>query len=181
MLNGDVDNFADLKATEALRIPAEITTDAKVIPTLMSRHLTAGTDAVEAFRRTVDVLEGSVAIGASVSGLPGDLLLALRGSGQALYVGLAEDAFLVASEPYGLVEETAIYVRMDGETPADADQPQRHAGARSSGSGAPRPAGSRASNGSRTTAPPSRSPPPSRPPPRSRRETSTAATPRTSC
>ncbi len=65
-LNGDVDNFADLKATEALRIPAEITTDAKVIPTLVSRHLAAGTEAVEAFRRTVDVLEGSVAIGASI-------------------------------------------------------------------------------------------------------------------
>ena len=36
---------------------------------------------------------------------PADLLLALRGSGQALYVGLADDAYLVASEPYGLVEE----------------------------------------------------------------------------
>ena len=32
---------------------------------------------------------------------PTELLLALRGSGQALYVGLAEDAFVVASEPYG--------------------------------------------------------------------------------
>ncbi|MGZ4692903.1 MAG: SIS domain-containing protein [Acidimicrobiales bacterium] len=123
VLNGDVDNFADLKATEALRIPAEITTDAKVIPTLMSRHLGGGTEAIEAFRRTVDVLEGSVAIGASVSELPGDLMIALRGSGQALYVGLADDAFLVASEPYGLVEETDTYLRMDGETPADASNP----------------------------------------------------------
>jgi glucosamine--fructose-6-phosphate aminotransferase (isomerizing) len=123
VLNGDVDNFADLKATEALRIPTEITTDAKVIPTLASRHLEAGTEPVEAFRRTVDVLEGSVAIGASTTALPGDLLLALRGSGQALYVGLADDAFLVASEPYGLVEETARYLRMDGETPADPSNP----------------------------------------------------------
>ncbi|HEV2311362.1 MAG TPA: SIS domain-containing protein, partial [Acidimicrobiia bacterium] len=47
----------------------------------------------------------------------------LRGSGQALYVGLAEDAFVVASEPYGLVEETATYLRLDGETPADPDRP----------------------------------------------------------
>ena len=31
-------------------------------------------------------------------------------------MGLAEDAFLVASEPYGLVEETSRYLRMDGET-----------------------------------------------------------------
>ena len=42
VLNGDVDNFADLKATEALRIPTEITTDAKVIPTLVARELAAG-------------------------------------------------------------------------------------------------------------------------------------------
>ena len=42
-----------------------------------------------------------MAIAASAAAAPGDLLLALRGSGQALYVGLAEDAFIVASEPYG--------------------------------------------------------------------------------
>ena len=28
----------------------------------------------------------------------------------------------MASEPYGLVEETSAYVRMDGETPADPDR-----------------------------------------------------------
>ena len=43
------------------------------------------------------------------------LLLALRGSGQALYVGLGDDCYVVASEPYGLIEETSRYVRMDGE------------------------------------------------------------------
>ena len=69
---------------------------------------------------------------------PAELLLALRGSGQALYVGLADDAFVVASEPYGLVEETPRYLRMDGETPAD---PQPGApGARSSCSTATAPA-----------------------------------------
>jgi glucosamine--fructose-6-phosphate aminotransferase (isomerizing) len=120
VLNGDVDNFADLKATESLQIATEITTDAKVIPTLVSRRLGAGEDLVEAFRRTVTALEGSVAIGAGVADAPGALLLALRGSGQALYVGLAEDAFVVASEPYGVVEESGRYLRMDGETPADA-------------------------------------------------------------
>src|SRR5437879_13913182 len=50
-------------------------------------------------------------------------MLALRGSGQALNVGLAEDTFVVASEPYGLVEETATYLRMDGETAADPQRP----------------------------------------------------------
>ncbi|MSW19368.1 MAG: SIS domain-containing protein, partial [Actinobacteria bacterium] len=54
---------------------------------------------------------------------PNRVLLALRGSGQGVYVGLAEDTFVVASEPYGIVEETARFVRLDGESPAHADQP----------------------------------------------------------
>ncbi len=122
-LNGDVDNFADLKASHGLRIRPEITTDAKVIPTLTSRALRDGLSVAEAFRRTVTELEGSVAIGAQTALDPDAMLLALRGSGQALYVGLAEDAFVVASEPYGLVEVCDSYLRMDGETPADVDNP----------------------------------------------------------
>jgi glucosamine--fructose-6-phosphate aminotransferase (isomerizing) len=117
-LNGDVDNHADLKAMHGLRIPAPITTDAKVIPALVSRHVAGGHDVTEAFRRTVASFEGSVAIAAASAGEPDHVWLALRGSGQALYVGLADDAYIVASEPYGLVEETDTYLRMDGETPA---------------------------------------------------------------
>ena len=123
VLNGDVDNFGDLKATEGLQISSEITTDAKVIPTLTARALAAGVDATEAFRSTVNQLEGSVAIAAGIADAPSDLFLALRGSGQALYVGLADDSYVVASEPYGVVEETNVYLRMDGETPADPEAP----------------------------------------------------------
>lgn len=32
-----------------------------------------------------------------------------------MFVGLAEDLFIVASEPYGVVEETSTYFRLDGE------------------------------------------------------------------
>ena len=120
-LNGDVDNFADLKAGNGLDIWPEITTDAKVIPTLVSRRIVAGDDHLEAFRASVASFEGSVAIAATVADRPNSLMLALRGSGQALYVGLAGDSYIVASEPYGLVEETSDYVRMDGETPANPD------------------------------------------------------------
>lgn len=122
-LNGDVDNYADLKAEHHLAVHAPITTDAKVIPTLVSRYTVQTGDVVEAFRRAVSTFDGSVAIGAASADDPDTLLLALRGSGQALYIGLAEDAYIVASEPYGLVEETRNFVRMDGETPAQADQP----------------------------------------------------------
>ena len=122
-LNGDVDNFADLKVSDELHIAAEITSDAKVIPTLVSRRLAAGDDTLEAFRQTVRRFDGSVAIGANVAGAPTKLQLALRGSGQALYIGLDEDLFVVASEPYGVVEDATSYLRMDGETPADPTDP----------------------------------------------------------
>ncbi len=79
--------------------------------------------AVEAFHRTVVDLDGSVAIVGQAATNPGRLLLALRGSGQALYIGEAEDAYVVASEPYGLVEQAGRYLRMDGETPSDQENP----------------------------------------------------------
>ncbi|MGE0796414.1 MAG: SIS domain-containing protein, partial [Acidimicrobiia bacterium] len=114
-LNGDVDNHVELREAAGLRIPLEVTTDAKVIPALVSRRAATGVDLEDAFRETVASFEGSVAVAADAASVPGRLLLALRGSGQALYIGLAEDTFVVASEPFGLVEETARYVRMDGE------------------------------------------------------------------
>ncbi len=116
-LNGDVDNHADIKISHSLRIAGPITTDAKVIPAVMAinaQHCHG--DLAEAFRRTVAEFEGSVAIGAQAADRPDQVYLALRGSGQALYVGLGEDLFIVASEPYGVVEETATFVRVDGET-----------------------------------------------------------------
>ena len=127
-LNGDVDNFADLKAAGGLRLAAEITTDAKVIPTLVSHRLAEGADLTTAFRDTVASFEGSVAIAASAASHPDHLLLALRGSGQALYVGLADDCYVVASEPYGLVELTSRYVRLDGDTPANPENPNASRG-----------------------------------------------------
>ena len=127
-LNGDVDNFADLKVSDELRIAIEITSDAKVIPTLVSRRLAAGDEPLEAFRQTVRRFDGSVAIAANVAGSPARLQLALRGSGQALYVGLDEDLYIVASEPYGVVEDAGHYFRLDGETPADLTDPSASRG-----------------------------------------------------
>ncbi|MEJ7844675.1 MAG: SIS domain-containing protein [Acidimicrobiales bacterium] len=122
-INGDVDNHADLRAAAGLGIAAEITTDSKVMPALVARRLADGVDPLEAFRATVAAFEGSVAIAAQSAADPDRVLLALRGSGQALYVGLAEDCFVAASEPYGVVEETVHYLRVDGETPASAQNP----------------------------------------------------------
>jgi len=122
-LNGDVDNHADLRARHELRLAQPITTDAKVIPALVSRRVAKGVALSEAFRETVASFEGSVAIAAASADEPGTLLLALKGSGQGLCIGMAHDRFVVASEPYGLVEETQRYVRMDGESLAHPDRP----------------------------------------------------------
>lgn len=116
VLNGDVDNFADLKVSHRLAIAPEITTDAKVVPVLISRSLKSGKNFTEAFRSTVRQFEGSVAIAAHAETDTEQIGIALRGSGQGLYVGMAEGVFVVASEPYGLVEETDKYLRMDGES-----------------------------------------------------------------
>ena len=123
VLNGDVDNHADLKVRHSLKFAEPITTDAKVIPALVNRFCAAGETTTDAFRHAVASFEGSVAIGLCTADNPGNLLFALHGSGQGLCIGLAEDRFIVASEPYGLVEETLSYIRMDGEALAHSDQP----------------------------------------------------------
>ena len=123
VLNGDVDNFADLKASDGLTLAPGVTTDAKVIPTMVAQRIADGLAPSDAFNQAVAQFEGSVAIAANVANTDNQLLLALRGSGQALYVGFAEDMYIVASEPYGLVEETSSYLRIDGDTPADIQNP----------------------------------------------------------
>ncbi|MDE0268497.1 MAG: SIS domain-containing protein [Acidimicrobiaceae bacterium] len=127
-VNGDIDNYVELLAEEDVTIPPAITTDSKTVPVLMSQRLQEGLSCFEAFRSSVAACEGSVAIASITDHAPDRLLLALRGSGQGLYVGLAEDAFVVASEPYGLVEETARYVRMDGEAVSNPDDPNSRNG-----------------------------------------------------
>jgi glucosamine--fructose-6-phosphate aminotransferase (isomerizing) len=125
-VNGDVDNYEDLAAEHELAIPPGITTDSKIIPVLTARRIPDAPSVPEAFRWVVDQLHGSVAIAADVADDPGRLYLALRGSGQTLCIGLTDDMYVVASEPYGVVEETSRYLRMDGEaiSPADGAQGQ---------------------------------------------------------
>jgi glutamine---fructose-6-phosphate transaminase (isomerizing) len=115
-LNGDIDNYQDLVSASSLPIAAAITTDAKLIPTMIARRLEQGECLDEAFSRVVAEFEGSMAIAASSAVAPDRLCLAVRGSGQGLYVGVAENAFVVASEPYGVIEQASSYVRIDGDS-----------------------------------------------------------------
>ncbi len=113
-VNGDIDNYAAVATRYDLTYPRAVTTDARVVPGLARRLGPSGGSDTAAFAAVVGAFEGSHAIVSLATDTPGRLLLARRGSGQALYVGLATDAFVVASEPYGLVEQTSSYLRFDG-------------------------------------------------------------------
>ena len=109
VLNGDVDNHADLTRRFELDIHHQITTDAKVIQTLTSRKMSEGLEPREAFRRAVNEFEGSVAIGAIAADRPRELMLALRGSGQGIYVGIAEDGYIVAIDEFQYFNRKVLY------------------------------------------------------------------------
>ena len=118
-LNGDIDNYLDIKSeceSSGRLLDARITTDTKSIPIEIERHLLDGCDLKESFRRAAVAFEGSHAIAMESNLEPGKMYLALHGSGQALFVGLSDNQYSFASEVYGLVEETPVFIKMDGES-----------------------------------------------------------------
>ncbi|MFA6412597.1 MAG: hypothetical protein WCW53_07845, partial [Syntrophales bacterium] len=126
VLNGDIDNYQALRTSleqDGDLIAPEITTDTKIIPLMIESYLSRGDDLAQAFRKAVNDFEGSHAIAMRSSVEPGKIFLALKGSGQAIYVGLNTDGYIFSSELYGLVEETPFFVKMDGEKPSTIDQP----------------------------------------------------------
>ena len=88
-LNGDVDNHHDLARQHGLH-PAAITTDAKVIPTLVSPHLQAGH-----YRSVASAGRSARSKARSQSALPHVRPPGSRSPcwrlGQGLYIGLADD------------------------------------------------------------------------------------------
>jgi glucosamine--fructose-6-phosphate aminotransferase (isomerizing) len=121
-LNGDIDNYLDLKREcekEGRVIPDTISTDTKIIPIQIERYLRRGEPVEEAFRLAVNDFQGSHAISMHTDLAPGKLFLAQKGSGQAVFIGLAGDHYMPTSEVYGFVEETPRYLKMDGEHVVD--------------------------------------------------------------
>lgn len=126
-LNGDIDNYQKLRqAREAqgVVIAPELTTDTKIIPLQIESYLLKGHDLAEAFRLAVCDFEGSHAIAMTSNVEPGKIFLALKGSGQSIYIGITPDRYLFSSELYGLVEETPFFIKMDGERPASPEKPE---------------------------------------------------------
>ncbi len=117
-LNGDIDNYLDLKREYESKgdlIDKDITTDTKIIPIQIKKYISQGCMVEEAFRLAVNNFKGSHAISMHTDLAPGKLFLAQKGSGQAIFIGLAEDHYMPTSEVYGFVEETSNYLKMDGE------------------------------------------------------------------
>ncbi len=118
-LNGDIDNFLPLKAAYEQNgglIHPEVTTDTKIIPLQIESYLKKGFSLVESFRRAVNDFEGSHAISMHTDLAPGKLFLAQRGSGQALFVGIAPDHYMATSEVYGFIDDTQEFIKLDGES-----------------------------------------------------------------
>jgi glucosamine--fructose-6-phosphate aminotransferase (isomerizing) len=117
-LNGDIDNYQELKArfeATGSRIHSDITSDTKIIPLMIQHYLQNGHGIEDAFRLAVNEFEGSHAISMHTDLAPGKLFLAQKGSGQALFIGLADEHYIPSSEVYGFVEETPYYLKIDGE------------------------------------------------------------------
>lgn len=124
-LNGDIDNFQELKREFEFggdRVQDEITTDTKIIPLTIQKYISQGHPVDQAFRLAVNNFEGSHAISMHTDLAPGKIFLAQKGSGQALFVGIAADHYIPTSEVYGFVEETQDYIKLDGETVAEGKQ-----------------------------------------------------------
>jgi glucosamine--fructose-6-phosphate aminotransferase (isomerizing) len=118
-LNGDIDNYQQLRRefeNNGDRIPADITTDTKIIPLVIQKYYQQGHDMAEAFRLAVNDFEGSHAISMHTDLDPGKVYLGQKGSGQALFVGIADNHYIPTSEVYGFVEETDRFIKLDGET-----------------------------------------------------------------
>jgi len=117
-LNGDIDNYLELKTEYEARydkIHQKINTDTKLIPLQIEHHLKLGAPIEEAFRLAVNEFHGSHAISMHTNLAPGKIFLAQKGSGQAIFVGIAPDHYIAASELYGVVEETQTYIKLNGE------------------------------------------------------------------
>ena len=111
-VNGDIDNHIGLAQHYGLQSPPGISTDSKVVPLLISHFARLEESSDGAFRSASQELAGSAAVVSCSLDEPDRLRLSVHGSGQALYVGLAEDSYVVASEPYGVLEQTSRYVRV---------------------------------------------------------------------
>ena len=128
-LNGDIDNYLELKEefeSDGNSIHSDITSDTKIIPIRIEKYLKQGHSVQDAFRLAVNDFEGSHAISMHTDLAPGSLFLAQKGSGQSIFIGLADNHYMPVSEVYGFIEETQSFIKMDGEIVAEGIEGDTH-------------------------------------------------------
>ncbi|WP_435065114.1 glutamine--fructose-6-phosphate transaminase (isomerizing) [Halobaculum sp. EA56] len=120
--NGIIENYQTLRdELEADGVDFSSDTDTEVVPHLLGAFLDAGMEVEEAFRRTLDRIEGSFAIAAVVAGE--DRILGARND-SPLVLGVGEEGrYYLASDVPAFLEQTRDVVYLDdGETAIiDAD------------------------------------------------------------
>ncbi|MFC7069363.1 glutamine--fructose-6-phosphate transaminase (isomerizing) [Halobaculum lipolyticum] len=119
--NGIVENYQSLRdelAADGVEFTSD--TDTEVVPHLFAAYLDEGLDTMPAFRRTVDRLEGSYAVVATVAG--DDRVLGTR-EDSPLVVGVGDGrAYLASDVPAFLAHTREVVYPADGEFVAvDAD------------------------------------------------------------
>lgn len=114
VLNGDIDNYRGLKdglvRAAGHEVPAQVTTDAKIIP--VAFRLTPGTKTPDRFLSALRQFEGSVAIGLLHPTEPQRLYFGQKGSGQSLFLAQVRDGLIIASENYGLAPRARSSIAM---------------------------------------------------------------------
>ena len=102
--NGVIENYTELRAWLQERGHEFVSdTDTEVVPHLFSHYLRNGTDPTQAFRRTIDELDGSYAIAAIVDGQ--EAVFAAR-NGSPLVLGLGDEEYFLASDVPAFLEQT---------------------------------------------------------------------------
>ncbi len=103
--NGIIENFETLRAEmQAKGHVFESATDTEVVPILLTDYLAQGFGEEEAFRKTLDRLDGAYALGVVFQSQPKRLFAARRGSPLAIGVGQGE--MYIASDAIALAPVT---------------------------------------------------------------------------
>lgn len=118
MLNGDVDNYAELVERYVRNIGYEIdpaiTTDAKILPVFYRLGTNPSLPPADRFSTLMRTCDGSLAIVMQHPHYPRALFIGQKGSGQSLFLGKVKDGFILASEVYGLASRTRSSYALSG-------------------------------------------------------------------
>ena len=95
--NGIIENYSEIR--EKLELEGHVfksDTDTEVIPHLIQRFIDEGADLEKAFKKTVEIIEGSYAIAAICKDEPNKIIATRKDS--PLIIGIGEEAYFVASD-----------------------------------------------------------------------------------